>query len=259
MSNNGLLLSTKGRNNSHNIDWDSLSKIDEGSRFHLHGLPHHEDSKENKALARRFQEILSMIRLRSSITISPTEASASSPSIPLGQQTIEPGDESEDPVNIDRAFFEDCALDPEFDEEDGEIVPRDAIDGRFYLGGDGLPWVWWIADAGRVYTKDGGHHHELRHEEYEYAQQDSPPDGYFYFRDGVDMKTYFDHLDDALLYVRKEVEAQFDFESRFWLAFCCTGPRRKERDYILSHVHYNHRLHLIKEALERHRNLRSSS
>jgi hypothetical protein len=259
MDNNKPFLKTEERSNHYTADWNSLCKIDEGSRFRLHGLPRQEDSENNKVTTRRFQEILSMIRLRSSITVSPTEASACSPYIPPVHQMIEPGDQSEDPVNIDRAFFEDCALDPEFDEEDGEIVPRDAIDGRFYLGGDGLPWVWWIADAGRVYTKDGGHHHEVRHEEYEYAQQDSPPGGYFYFRDGVDMKTYFDHLDDALLYVRKEVEAQFDFESRLWLAFCCTGPRRKERDYILSHPHYNHRLHLIKEALERHRNLRSSS
>ena len=200
-----------------------------------------------------------MVRLRSSITISPTEASACSPYIPPVHQMIDPGDESESPVTIDRAFIEDCALDPEFDEEDGETVRPHNFDSRFCLRGDGLPWVWFIPTDGGVYSKDGGHHHEVRHEVDEYAQQDSPPNGYFYFRDGVHMKTYFDHLDDALLYVRKEVEAQFEFESRFWLAFCCTGPRRKERDYILSHVHYNHRLHLIKEALERHRNLRSSS
>jgi hypothetical protein len=162
-------------------------------------------------------------------------------------EIIEPGDATEDPT------VTDCACDPEFDEADGEFERHDATKGCFYLRSDGRPWAWFIPTDGGVYSKDGGHHHEVLYEADDDAQQDSPPGGYTYHRDGIDTGAYFDHLDEALTHVRREIEAQYVFEERLWLAFRCSGAVKAQREYVLSHSSYTHRVTLIEEALESRR------
>jgi hypothetical protein len=248
MNSNISLSVTDERRDQSAVNWALLRKIDKGTRFHLHGPTRQEEAELNRA-SNSMMEASGLHR--SSVTAPSTEASFSSPSV---SEAIELGDESEDPNLIDHLFAEDCAGLTTDEEEEGEVECRDPIDGDFCLQDDGRVWVWWLARNNFVYSNDGGHNHEVRYIADEHAQQNSPPGGYTYHRDGHDMKVCYDHLDEALAHVRREVEAQYLFERKLWPALRCSGACKAQQEYILSHAFYAHRVILIEEVLKHSRN-----
>jgi hypothetical protein len=246
-------------------DWTGLRKVDEWSRFHLHGLTYQEEEGyccPNETLCTNNP----FANVTTNVTIMVEKAPFSSPAPLSPPEEIEPPDKAEDLANIARPWDEEHACDSIFDQEEAENEPVDAtIDGRFYIDGhfnlrsNGLPWVEWEFKGDSAYTNDGGHYHEILPDLEESTFQDPFPQNFSYYRDGISMRTHFQYLEDALVYVRKEIEAQFLFERKLWMAFWCSGPSKTERDYVLSHAHYRNRNVLIREALERRREPRAMS
>jgi hypothetical protein len=120
------------------------------------------------------------------------------------------------------------------------------LDLALFSGSAQEPWVIWSMSDGFIYTRSGGHVHEITHYDYNGGVVTTNiPDDYYYLRDGVDMHAIFGNLARAIQYVEAEILAQYRFERYFW-PWVLRLPA-EDRALVLSHAHYADRVRLLEE------------
>jgi len=117
---------------------------------------------------------------------------------------------------------------------------------ELFSGSAQEPWVTWSMLDGFIYTRCGGHIHEITYYDYNGgAVTTNIPDDYCYLRDGIDMHAIFGNLARAIQYVESEVLSQYRFERYFWHWFIRLPE--EDRALVLSHAHYGDRIRLLQE------------
>jgi hypothetical protein len=120
------------------------------------------------------------------------------------------------------------------------------LDLELFSGSAQKPWVTWSMLDGFIYTRCGGHIHEITYYDYNGgAVTTNIPDDYCYLRDGIDMHAIFGNLARAIQYVESEVLSQYRFERYFWHWFIRLPE--EDRALVLSHAHYGDRIRLLQE------------
>jgi hypothetical protein len=152
-----------------------------------------------------------------------------------------PEDEVESSIEPDPE--DRAAIDPE---EHAEHF----IDPHYWLKEDGSVWPWWHLAEGSASVRSRGHKHVVKAEYNKYWQQGSDPGGFYYLRDGFFMRKFFPRLVDALSFIENEIQAQFDFERRIWVAARVRGMPRARQLYVLEHVYYSDRIKACEEFLD---------
>jgi hypothetical protein len=136
------------------------------------------------------------------------------------------------------ALHEDSEeIDPPLDDWEEEI------DGEFYMGRKGLPYVSWSLEEDFICTSSGGHLHEILYGGFRCPIYGDYPEGYQYRRDGMDMFIEFGSLSEAIEYVEREIEYQYKFERTYWPWVLRLPP--EDQALILDHARYCVRIELL--------------
>jgi hypothetical protein len=231
----------KGYQMSDQNQSDSVKFPHHNTRFHLRGPTYSEMKADEARTQAQFREKFDTIRHRQLRAL--PDASVTS----MGGEMLDYGipDNDIDPATLGEPDEADCA---DIDPEEMAENPLD-FDPNYFFQPDGKVWPWWHIGENSLSVHSRGHEHAIVPEVNKYWQMGSDPEGFFYFRDKINMRMFFDHLRDAIAFVEAEIQAQLDFDNSLWCSVRVRGMSSEQQQYVLEHALYQDRKTLCEEFL----------